>query len=54
LTFVSFQLFSFILPELAKRNSGSGIQNSAPAPVSEKPPELRQNSGSGSSGAQHY
>jgi hypothetical protein len=35
------------LPELGKRNSGSGIQNSAPA--SEKPPELRQNSG-----AQHY
>jgi hypothetical protein len=39
---------------LGKCNSGSGIQNSAPAPASEKPPELRQNSGSGNSGAQHY
>jgi hypothetical protein len=42
------------LPELGKRNSGSGIQNSAPALASEKPLELRQNSGSGNSGAQHY
>jgi hypothetical protein len=59
LTFVSHLTISYcflvILPELGKRNSGSSIQNSAPA--SEKPPELRQNSGSsgssGSSGAQH-
>jgi hypothetical protein len=47
-----FNCFLVILPELGKCNSGSGIQNSAPA--SEKPPELRQNSGSGNSGAQHY
>jgi hypothetical protein len=39
--------FLVILPELGKNNSGSGIQNSAPA--WEKPPEPQQNSG-----AQHY
>jgi hypothetical protein len=57
LTFVSFHIvfLSFCRSwENVTPAPGSGIQNSAPAPASEKPPELRQNSGSGNSGAQHY
>jgi hypothetical protein len=59
LTFVSFHIvfLSFCRSwENVTPGPGSGIQNSAPAPApaSEKPPELRQNSGSGNSVAQHY
>jgi hypothetical protein len=56
LTFASFHIvfLSFCRSwENVTPAPGFGIQNSAPAPASEKPPELRQNSGSGNSGAQH-
>jgi hypothetical protein len=54
LTFASFHIvfLSFCRSwENVTPAPGFGIQNSAPAPASEKPPELRQNSGN--SGAQH-